>query len=377
MKKLITALLILTLIAGFFASCKPSDPAQSTPSGSNSESTPAETEPGNTPIPEFDFMNEDLTKYVTLGTYKGHTFEVDPVKYMTEEEFARQLVYELALYGCYDKITDRAVLESDIVGISYVGYMDGEKFKGGEGKSDVFSVYDGGGFIDGFAAGIIGAMPGVETDVNVTFPEDYHAEELAGKPATFKVTVNYICSVHELTDELIKELSNGEMKTAQEFIDAADKLMRQDAEAIYESNKLTAVWEKINSESVKISLPDGLVDQYYNYTIQYYQQYANQYLMTLDAFLKANGMTRESVRADAESDVFTDLIVYSLIKAESITLTDDDYKAQLAEFVEETGAPEEEILKVYPEEELRDMFLYTKAYESVLEWNTFTDKVGE
>ena len=219
------------MIASMLAACNNSPVKETTGTNQQQSSTPKEDD--TVPPPDFDFMANDLTPYITLGEYKGFSFEVDPIEYMDDEKFMRHLNYEIIYYGQYTKVTDRAVTEDDVISIKFEGYLDGEKFNGGSGTEDLFTMYDGGGFIEGFSDAIIGQMPGVEFSFDIKFPDDYGAEELAGKNATFKVTVNFIYQPAEITDELIQEMSNGEMQTAEEFIEEVRKIMIQDTDYAY------------------------------------------------------------------------------------------------------------------------------------------------
>ncbi len=334
-------------------------------------STTAPDEPEEDP---FDFLGEDLTKYLTLGAYKDLTVTVDPVKYLTEAEFYQQLDYELIYYGYYTEKKTGSVLKTDIVSLTYEGYVDGVKFAGGTGESEYFTVYDGGGFIDGFADGVVGAEVGKTVDVNVVFPENYHSADLAGKPAVFKVTVQYIYEADELTDDVIKEMSGGTMTSAKEFIEAADKLMREDAENTYKLNCIDALWALIAENVTVIELPQKAIDQYYGYEIDYYSQYALQYGMTLDKFLEANGITKDDIMKQVKADVLNDTIIYSVMKAESTELSDEEYAAELKDFADAYQTTVDEVLKYYEKDELVEMFKYNKTYESVLEWNTCVDK---
>ena len=334
-------------------------------------------ENGNVLPPDFDFMGNDLTGIINLGQYKGYTVEVEPKIEITEELFNEEIRKEIIIYGQYNEIKVGTVKKSDIVKIKYVGYLEGEKFDGGEGTSEYFTVYDGGGFIEGFAEGIIGAEVGKEIDVNVTFPEDYHAEELAGKPAVFKVTVECIYEAKEMTDELVKELSGGKISTHAEFKEQAWKLMEENIELEYKNARLTAVWKKILESSTEIKLPEDALQQYIDYNVDYDQQYAAYYGMTLESFLASQGITLEEIEEGAREEFFYECVLFSIIKAENITITEDDYTKYLEEMKEYNGVDEETIYEYYTKDELTEMFLMTKGYESVLEWNTFTHKVAD
>lgn len=380
MNKKIISVIALLMALLMLASCNNElVPPESTP-----EETPEETPVINdgsdvseeVPPPDYDFMGNDLTQFVTVGQYKGYELEVPPLYYMTDEEWREELDRSIILYGCHEKITDRAVLESDIVKLSYEGWLGDEKFEGGTGSSEYFTVYNGGGFIEGFAEGVVGAIPGEQFDLNVTFPEDYHAEDLAGKAVVFKVTVECIYKAEVLTDEKVVELSNGAIKTVAEFEQQTKDLMIEDAEQTYENNKLDAVWEKIFDASVIIELPEDLVQDYYEYNLSAYQYYATQNWMTLDAFLEYIGVTKDQIMEESRNSVFTDMVVYSIAKAENISISEEEYKEMLTQLAEAYGCTEDEIFSYYKltEDDVNDMFLFTKAYESVLEWNTFIDK---
>ena len=228
------------------------------------------------------------------------------------------------------------------------------------------------------AEGIVGATVGVEFDLNVTFPEDYHAADLAGKPVVFKVTVEAIYEAKEMTDELVKSLSGGAITTVEDFKAQARELMEQNAKTNYENAKIDAVWEIIFDSTEIIELPEDVIKAYYDYSVYYYTQYAQSYGMTLEAFLESIGYTLEDIRKEAEDGFFTDAVVYSIIKAENITVDDEYYNAKVKEAADSNGVSVEYIEQYYGgKEAIKEMLLYTKAYESVLEWNTFVDKNAE
>lgn len=372
--KIIALMLALVLSLMALASCAEKTPAASTPNSNDSGSNNNGGSSDEVVAPDYDFMGNDLTGIVKLGQYKDYTLEVAPKVIITEEYFAEEINKEIILFGEHTELKEGTVKESDIVKIKFVGYMDGEKFEGGEGTQEYFTIYDGGGFIEGFAEGVIGAEVGKEIDVNVTFPEDYGKEELNGKPAVFKVTVECIYQAKEMTDELVEELSGGKMKTYAEFKESAWKLMEENAETEYRNAKLTAVWDKILDSAETLELPEDVIKQYYDYLVYSYQQYATQYWMTLESFLEYIGMTLDDVQKEAEKTFFADAVLYSIIKAENITLTQEEFDADLKEMMEYYGVTEDDVYDVYTEEELEEMFLYSKGYEAVLEWSTFVDK---
>ena len=346
---------------------------------STSEETPAETPAetpsesgGNTTIstPDFDFMSEDLSAYLTLGQYKDLDIQLPAMVTVTDENVADQISYDLINSELCNVVTDRAVTEKDIIYIKYKGLMDGEEFDGGTGEKDFFTMYDGGGFIDGFAAGVIGAVPGTEVAVELTFPEEYY-EEVAGKPVTFMVTVVHIYEAKELTDEIAVELTGNADMTAEALRADYREKMQESVQESYDEYKINMTWEMIFNNAVEIAMPEDLVNSYYNIDVQYYSSYASMYGMSYEDILKMIGMTDDEVYNRAHDNVFTDMVVYSVIKAENFSITDEEYEELLDELVATSGYTKSEILASYPKEDLVDMFTYTKIYEDAANWQNY------
>ena len=382
MKRIAVILAALAIAAGSAISMVACEKPGEGDESESESSTPAET-PDETPeesegdddssvsVPDFDFMKEDLTKYVTLGQYKDLEIELDAKPTVTDENVEDQIKSDLLNSEIYNTVTDRAVTKEDTVYISYKGIMDGEEFEGGTGESEFFTVYNGGGFIDGFADGIVGAMPGVETAVELNFPEDYY-EELAGKPVTFMVTVKHIYEAKELTDEVAAELTGNMDMTADGLREYYRGLLEEKVERSYEEYKLDMVWSRIFESAEEKELPEDLIKSYYNIDVQYYSTYAMMYGISYEEILEMVGMTDDDVYARAHDNVMTDMVVYSVIKAENYKITDAEYEELLAELAESSGYSKDEILETYTVEKLTDMFTYTKVYEKAADWQSFT-----
>ena len=340
--------------------------------------TPAET-PEETPAesdeeaPSFDYASEDLTKYILLGQYKGLDLEIAPKKEITDDMINDAIASDMMYYGYTDKVTDRAVTKEDTVYISYKGLLDGVAFEGGTGEKDFFTVYDGGGFIDGFADGIIGAMPGVEVAIDLTFPDPYHSAELAGKEVTFMVTVTHIYEAKELTDEIAYELTSGEFSTAEALKAYYKDIFTKNNDEEYAAKKIDLVWDTIFENITVVEFPQELVDDYYNNKVALYQQYANFYGVTLEQFLAANNLSIEILRKEAEDVILMNMILYSVVKAEGASLTDEEFEKIFDETVEESGYSREEWLTSYTEKELYDLFLTNKIFDEAVEWQNFTE----
>ena len=140
-------LALATFVASMaLVSCNNGD-GNGSESESGSAETPAETEEEIT-VPDFDYMGEDLTRFIKLGQYKGLELSIPAKEEITDEILWAQLNSDLIASKKYVTVTDRAVTKDDVVYISYKGLMDGEEFEGGTGEKDMFTVYDGGGFIE-------------------------------------------------------------------------------------------------------------------------------------------------------------------------------------------------------------------------------------
>ena len=182
--------------------------------GETGVNTNASTDPADY-IPEgvdvnyiMDYMNEDLSAYITLGEYKGISVEVETYE-ITDEFVEEELEAFLESCATPSKITDRKTADGDTICVDYVGSLDGVEFSGGSAKNVTVSLTEDNGYIPGFIDGMYDVMPGETVSYEVTFPEVYQNNpDLAGKVTVFTVTVHYIEGedvVPELTDEYVKE----------------------------------------------------------------------------------------------------------------------------------------------------------------------------
>ena len=364
-KKIAAGTLALALALSM-AACAKKD------AGNGAESSTDTTPPSSSlNIPEFDYMNEDLTQYVTLGKYKGFEISIPAKQTVTEEDIDEQIKYDFIGSKMTVKITSRAVTEDDTISISYKGFMDGVQFEGGTGDKDYFTIYDGGGFIDGFASGLVGAMPGTEVDLNIKFPDNYGSADLAGKPVLFKVTVHHIYEAMPLTDSTAIELTGDDTMTVSSLREMYRAKMQERIDTYYENYKISIAWQRVLNLATEIALPEDLVNGYYEAELQYYQTYADMYGVTLDTILSSQSLTKDSLLKSVRDSIFSEMVIYSIIKAENITITEEEYQERLKEYMETSDATEAEILETTPKEKLIDMFTHTKAFELVASWQNF------
>ena len=275
---------------------------------------------------------------VELGQYKGveavkHTTVVTDDDVNAEIERARERVSR------YVDVTDRPVKMDDQVTLNYAGFCEGEQFEGGTAEGHKL-VIGSGSFIPGFEDQLVGAEIGKEVDVNVTFPEEYHAENLKGKPATFKVTVKAIQEkdVPALDDEFAKDVS--EFDTLEEYKkDLTEKMVKSAAQRddyAFEND----VIEKV-TENATVDIPAAMVEERVDERINEFSMNMRRQGLDMDTYMKYTGQTmdamRETLKEGAEKDVKTRLVLEAVCKAEDVQPTKEEVDAEIEKYAENMG----------------------------------------
>ena len=273
----------------------------------------------------FIFTADVATKpEVKLGEYKG--LEVDKVSTrVTQKEVDAKIQEEAEKNAREVVVTDRPVADGDEVILDFEGFVDGEAFEGGKGENYPLTIGSG-SFIPGFEEQLVGAEAEKEVEVKVTFPEDYHAEELKGKEAVFKCTVHEIKAkeLPELDDEFASEVS--EFDTLDELkADIKAKIKEQkvnDGKRAQEDAAVDAI-----IESAKMDLPEAMVDTQARQMLDEFAQRMQQQGLTLDQYMQFTGMTADKMmdelRPQAEKRIKTRLVLEAIAKAENIEITDE------------------------------------------------------
>ena len=284
----------------------------------------------------FIFTAEVATKpEVTLGDYKG--LKVDKVSTrVTQKEVDEEIEKERERNARTIEVTDRAVQDKDEVTLDFEGFVDGVAFEGGKGENYPLTIGSG-SFIPGFEEQLIGAEPEKEVEVKVTFPEDYHAEDLKGKEAVFKCTVHEIKAkeLPELDDEFASEVS--EFDTLDELkADIKAKIKEQkvnDGKRAQEDAAVDAI-----IESAKMDLPEAMVDTQARQMLDEFAQRMQQQGLTLDQYMQFTGMTADKMmdelRPQAEKRIKTRLVLEAIAKAENIEITDEKLDEEIAKMAE-------------------------------------------
>lgn len=311
-----------------------------------------------------------LKPEVTLGAYKG--IEVDKVDVtVSDEEVDAEIEKERDRNARSISVTDRAVQDKDQTVIDFEGFVDGVAFEGGKGENYPLTIGSG-TFIPGFEEQLIGKNIGEETDVNITFPEDYQAEDLAGKPALFKVTVKEIKEkqLPELDDEFAAEVS--EFDTLAEYKEDVKKNLLEKREKDVKNAKEDAVVDAI-IENASMDIPDAMIETQQRQMIQEFAQNIQAQGLSIDQYFQFTGLTAEKmmeqVKPQAEKRIKSRLVLEAVAKAENIVASEEDFDNEVAKMAEMYKMESDKIKESIGEEgkkQLMEDLAVSKAAEFVV-----------
>ena len=294
---------------------KDSKAADSAESDSDKESTG--TVSGDTRLVSVD----DVSKYVTIGQYKGLSLDKS-VEAVTDDMVDGRIKEELQNKA--EEVTEGSVQNGDVVTINYVGTKDGVAFDGGTANNYELTIGSG-TFIDGFEDGIIGMKKGQTKDLDLTFPEEYSSEELAGQEVVFKVTLQSFKRAPELTDDWAAKSTD--CKTAEEYRKEIRTTLEDEAKTSAQNTLRETAWNTVLSASEVKEYPQDDLDTAKTEFKTLYENYAKQGDMTLEDFVKAQGISMDDFEEQssqyAEYKVKQNLIVQGIMDAENMTLEDE------------------------------------------------------
>lgn len=284
----------------------------------------------------FIFTAEVATKpEVTLGDYKG--LKVDKVSTrVTQKEVDEEIEKERERNARTIEVTDRAVQDKDEVTLDFEGFVDGVAFEGGKGEDYPLTIGSG-SFIPGFEEQLIGAEIDKEVEVNVTFPKEYHSEELAGKDATFKCTVHTIKAkeLPELDDEFASEVSECETMDAYRAEVKKNIKERKDRTG-KEKKENQAVDQAI--ENAQMDIPEAMIEFQVRQMADDFARRIQQQGLTVEQYFQFTGMTAEKMleemRPQAEKSIKTRLVLEAIVKAENIEVSDERVEEELTKMAE-------------------------------------------
>lgn len=275
---------------------------------------------------------------VKLGEYKG--IKVEKREYnVTEEMVDAEIAREREKIARYVDVEGRAVENGDMIRLDYSGSVDGVKFDGGTAQDQQLTIGSG-TFIPGFEEQLIGVNVGEEKDVVVTFPEQYHAEELAGKEAVFacKVLAIQTKELPELDDEFAKDVS--EFDTLAELREGKKKELEEGLKREAEEAKINEV-VKLATDNAEVVIPDVMIESQVDYMIQDISYRLSAQGMSIEDYVKFTGSTmealRESFRGEAEIRVKSQLVIDAVAKAEGIEASKEEIDEAIKAYSERFG----------------------------------------
>ena len=312
-----------------------------------------------------------LKPEVKLGKYKG--VKVDKADTaVTDEEVDAQINKERENNARIIEVTDRPVKDGDMTVLDFEGFVDGVAFDGGKGENYPLTIGSG-AFIPGFEEQLVGAEIGKEVEVNVTFPEDYQAEELKGKAAVFKCTIKEIKEkeLPELDDEFASEVSD--FSTLAEYkADVKGKLEEKKAKEAKDA-KEAAVIEAIVKDS-DMQIPDAMLETQQKQMIDEFAQRIQMQGLSIDQYFQFTGSSYdkmlEQVKPQAEKRIKSRLVLEAVVAAEKIEVTDEDYEEELKNMAEAYQMEVDKVKELLGEngkKQVLDDICVKKAVEFVVE----------
>lgn len=284
----------------------------------------------------FIFTAEVAVKpVVTLGDYMGVEVEKTPVE-VTDEEIQKEIDKERENNSRMIDVDDRAVENGDIIKLDFEGFVDGVAFDGGKGENYSLTIGSG-SFIPGFEDQLVGAKLGEDMEVNVTFPEEYQAAELAGKAAVFKCKVNEIKvkELPEADDDFAKDVS--EFETMEEYKEDIRKNLSEKKAAEAKTAKQNKVVAKI-VENAEMEIPGAMVDEQVRQMADDFARRIQSQGLTIEQYFQFTGMTAEKLfeqmRPEAEKRIQNSLVLEAVAKAENIEISDEKMDEEIAKMAE-------------------------------------------
>ena len=315
-------------------------------------------------------LEVEVKPEVNLGQYKQ--LEIEKVNNeVTESDLEKELENLRLRHAQLIPLEEGDVVsKGDLAQIDFEGFVDGEAFPGGTG-TDYPLELGSGAFIPGFEEQLMGKNVGDNVDVNVTFPEDYHVAELAGKPALFKVLIKSAKKkrIAELDDEFAKDVS--EFETLEELKNDLMNKLKKAAEKKAEQELRKSVIDKV-TENAQVEIPQIMVEQRIDTMLENVGQRLQMQGLSLQDYLKYTNMTteqlREQYRPEAERSVKVDLVLEAIAKAEKIEASDEDLDKQIQRMAEQYHQDVESMRNVLNAQGSLEMLKESLALEKTVDY---------
>lgn len=383
-KKAVVAMLIMCMAVSAAACGKSSDTEKTTTETTDTkDSEDSEKDSTDTDTKETDSSGEnrlvsvkDVSKYVTIGEYKGLelTRTSQPV---TDDDVQAEINYNLEDNG--SEVKDGTVENGDTVTINFTGTIDGKEFDGGSAEDYELVVGDG-EMIDGFEDGIVGMKSGETKELDLTFPDDYYEESVAGKAVVFKVTLQKFTRPAELTDEWVAE--NTEYKTVDEYRAAVKTQLEDTAVQTADYELYSDAWNEVQAASEIKDYPKEDVDAAKKSYQELNEKYVKDAGMEMADFLKSQGMSEEDYESEcqqyAESKVEQNLIVQGIMDAEGLSIDDEETQKLKDDLIEEYGfASIDEMIETYGEQEVNESLALLRVERFIVDNANVTEVAGD
>ena len=383
-KKAVVAMLIMCMAVSAAACGKSSDTEKTTTETTDTkDSEDSEKDSTDTDTKETDSSGEnrlvsvkDVSKYVTIGEYKGLEL-TRTSQSVTDDDVQAEINYNLEDNGT--EVKDGTVENGDTVTINFTGTIDGKEFDGGSAEDYELVVGDG-EMIDGFEDGIVGMKSGETKELDLTFPDDYYEESVAGKAVVFKVTLQKFTRPAELTDEWVAE--NTEYKTVDEYRAAVKTQLEDTAVQTADYELYSDAWNEVQAASEIKDYPKEDVDAAKKSYQELNEKYVKDAGMEMADFLESQGMSEEDYESEcqqyAESKVEQNLIVQGIMDAEGLSIDDEETQKLKDDLIEEYGfASIDEMIETYGEQEVNESLALLRVERFIVDNANVTEVAGD
>lgn len=320
----------------------------------NTKESATEETTESTETSTADDVDYSPADYVTLGEYKNLDITISG-DYDTDEEALNAYIDDLLAEDGYTKDESQSVVQSDsIVNVDYTGLLDGEAFEGGTASDQTIDVgnnssVEGSSYIEGFTSGLVGAKVGDTVDCDVTFPEDYSSEELAGKAVVFRFTINYICksiSREELTDDYVKE--KHDCDTVSAFYEQCQKDLEEQVASQKSSDIRSAIVSQVVENATISGYPEAVVQQRLEAYIAGYTEQYGDYDSFEAALTSTYGYTmdefKEELKSQIQSNLDTEMVFGLVADTEDLKLDEEGFNTYCQNLMSNYSLTEEEDL---------------------------------
>ncbi len=308
------------------------------------------------PFPDYASLNCETL--VTLNGIDALTYPADANSTVAREIFDEFYADQTEL----PTLSGRPAQKGDYVNIDYTGYLDGVAFSGGKAEDQMVLIVDESGYIPGFVEGIVGHSVGDTFSVPVTFPEDYHSADMAGKSVIFEMKLNAIYDM-KIADDSIKTMTENEYETYDAYV-----------AALAEDAAKELLWDQVLNTATYAEIPEAAYLYFYQYYSDAYREYAAEYGMEYESFLNLMvGISDAYLLNYSKSIAENYIAVYALAAQKEITVSDDEVQAEMDELADELAAENytpEEIAQILNDEQrliVKTELLYQAALDWVLE----------